>query len=352
MLTARTKLSTLVICFCAIAILVNPITSVARLETHSVLAEPNLTLIPIATLTPTRTPTPIKIGNFVWSDLDHDGRQDADEPGLPGITVQLWNSAKNMLIDFTQTDANGNYQLTAPTPGNYRVRVVLPSILDQFSPKDLAGGSDILDSDINPSGSDLGFTDIFNIASNVISISSIDAGIIKFVTPTPTRTPTPISVGNLIWADDGDGVKESEELGLAGVTVQLWNSTKTLLIDSTVTNANGLYTLIAPTPGNYRVRVLLGIGSNFTAKDIGANDLTDSDCNPIGVNQGFTDVYNFASNLISISTIDCGLTGPYSTATPTPTPTSTASATSTMPPEPSTTPMISDKYVYLPIVLK
>ena len=54
------------------------------------------------------------------------------------------------------------------------------------------------DSDINPSGTNLGFTDIISIASNGISISSIDAGIIVFRTPTPTRTPTPINLGNFV----------------------------------------------------------------------------------------------------------------------------------------------------------
>ena len=51
-----------------------------------------ITLLPLATAT--RTPTPINIGNFVWDDLDQDGRQDAGEPGIAGVTVQLWNSAK------------------------------------------------------------------------------------------------------------------------------------------------------------------------------------------------------------------------------------------------------------------
>jgi hypothetical protein len=44
-----------------------------------------------------------------------------------------------------------------------------------FTLKDI--GSDTADSDVNPSGSHLGFTDIINIASNVISMSSIDAGL-------------------------------------------------------------------------------------------------------------------------------------------------------------------------------
>ena len=112
------------------------------------------------------------------------------------------------------------------------MRVVLPSAGDQFSPKDNAAAGDQLDSDINPSGASLGFTDIYTFASNLISITTIDAGLIVFRTPTPTRTPTPINVGNFVWDDlDQDGRQDAGEPGLAGITVQLWNGAKTQLLD-------------------------------------------------------------------------------------------------------------------------
>ena len=249
------------------------------------------------------------MGNFVWDDLDGDGRQDAGEPGLAGITVQLWNGAKTQLIGSAVTNASGNYTLVAPTPGDYRVRVVRPSAGDQFSPKDNAAAGDTLDSDINPSGTSLGFTDIYNFASNLISITSIDAGLIIFRTPTPTRTPTPINVGNFVWHDlDGDGRQDAGEPGLAGITVQLWNGAKTQFIGQTTTNASGNYTLVAPTPGDYRVRIVLpSAGDQFSPKDnAAAGDTLDSDINPSGTSLGFTDIYNFASNLISITSIDAG----------------------------------------------
>jgi len=280
--------------------------------------------------TPTRTPTPINVGNFVWDDLDADGRQDAGEPGLTGITVQLWNGAKTQLIDTAVTNATGNYTLTAPTPGDYRVRVVLPHAGDQFSPKDNAAAGDLADSDINPTGANLGFTDIYTFGANLISITSIDAGLLIFRTPTPTRTPTPINVGNFVWDDlDADGRQDAGEPGLAGITVQLWNGAKNQLIQQTVTNANGNYTLVAPTPGDYRVRVVLpAIGDQFTIKDnAAAGDLADSDINPSGANLGFTDIYTFGANLISITTIDAGLASVSPTRTPMPTGTSTRTPT-------------------------
>jgi hypothetical protein len=309
--------------------------------------------------TATRTPTPINVGNFVWDDLDHDGRQDAGEPGIAGVTVQLWNGAKNDLIDSAVTNASGIYQLTAPTPGDYRVRVLLPNAaLDQFSPKD-AAADDLTDNDVNPSGGDFGFTHIYTFGSNLISITSIDAGIIVYRPPTPTRTPTPINVGNFIWHDlNGDGVQTAGEPGVQNVLVQLWNAAKNDLIDSAVTNASGIYQLTAPTPGDYRVRVLLPTGASFTLKNQGS-DLADSDVNPAGVDAGFTDSYTFGSNLISITSIDIGLLNvppvippPWS---PTPTATATLTPTATTSPEPTAaTPTVgsftADQLVYLPLL--
>ncbi|HEU5090167.1 MAG TPA: SdrD B-like domain-containing protein, partial [Roseiflexaceae bacterium] len=91
----------------------------------------------------------------------------------------------------------GLYNLTAPTPGDYRVRVVLPGA-GAFSPKD-QGGDDLEDSDANSIGINAGFTDTFTLASNVISITKIDIGLINLpailptVTPSPTLTPTATS---------------------------------------------------------------------------------------------------------------------------------------------------------------
>lgn len=310
---------------------------------------PVITLPPNATAT--RTPNPINIGNFVWDDLDQDGRQDAGEPGIPGVIVQLWNSNKTQMLDSAVTNASGNYTVTAPMFGSYRVRVVLPTFLDGFAPKDQAGGDDMLDSDINPTGPDIGFTDIFTLGSNVISIINIDAGIILFRTPTPTRTPTPINIGNFVWHDlNGNGIQNAGEPGVGGITVQLWNANKTQLIASTVTNSSGNYTVVAPLPGDYRIRVVPFAGSTFSPKDQGSNT-EDSDINPSGPDLGFTDVFNIASNVISISNLDAGLT----VVAPSPTPTNTRTPTPGPSPTPSPTPSPQPDYdfsVFLPMIMR
>ncbi|MEZ5545678.1 MAG: SdrD B-like domain-containing protein [Lysobacteraceae bacterium] len=118
---------------------------------------------------------PINVGNFVWEDIDGDGVQDAGEPGMAGVIVQLWNGDKTNMHDSATTDASGFYSLIAPGPGQYRVRVLLPSNAFPFSPKDK--DDDSLDSDIHPDGALWGFTDTLVVGSAPGLDTRVDAGL-------------------------------------------------------------------------------------------------------------------------------------------------------------------------------
>lgn len=239
------------------------------------------------------------IGNFVWMDSNRNGVQDSGEAGIADVTVQLWNGDRNQLLDSTLTNASGSYTLQGPTGTAIRVRAVLPNSQLRFSPKD-AGGDDTRDSDIFPSGSELGFTASFTLASNVISITSIDVGMM---------TPLQAVLGNRVWEDfDGDGIQDTGEPGLPGVTMQLWNTMMNQLLDSDVSDANGIYNVMTPEPGDYRLRVVTPQGFTLSPKDQGGNDTMDSDFNTSGA-IGFTDIYTIASNVLSISSIDAGMRG-------------------------------------------
>ena len=54
------------------------------------------------------TDAPVEIGNYVWEDTDGDGIQDACEPGLADVRVELYSSTGTLLA-FDTTDANGQY---------------------------------------------------------------------------------------------------------------------------------------------------------------------------------------------------------------------------------------------------
>ena len=77
---------------------------------------------------------------------------------------------------------------------------------------------------------------------------------------------------------------------------------------------SGIYSVIAPLPGNYYLRVTLPPGAVLSSKNQGANDQADSDANPSGV----TDQFNIASNVISTTIWDFGLFFPRQRYTPLP----------------------------------
>ncbi|MFO8007312.1 MAG: SdrD B-like domain-containing protein [Candidatus Brocadiia bacterium] len=87
------------------------------------------------------------IGDRVWEDLDEDGIQDAGEPGVEGVTVNLYTCA-DTLVASTTTDANGLYLFDGLTPGDYYVEFVLPDGY-AFTLQD-QGADDALDSDADP----------------------------------------------------------------------------------------------------------------------------------------------------------------------------------------------------------
>ncbi len=63
-------------------------------------------------------------------------------------------------------------------------------------------------------------------------------------------------IGDFIWRDwNGDGVQDPAEEGIAGVTVELYDSTGTTLLATTTTDANGLYYFNGVTAGTYMVMV-------------------------------------------------------------------------------------------------
>gem|GEM_PF-995920 len=80
---------------------------------------------------------PVEIGNRVWFDADQDGIQDADEPNVQGVTVELWPAGEVGVgepIAEVETDANGNYVFRSDDPdsgfdvsGDYVVRFVKPT---------------------------------------------------------------------------------------------------------------------------------------------------------------------------------------------------------------------------------
>jgi hypothetical protein len=89
---------------------------------------------------------PALIGDYVWLDIDRDGIQDPNEPGIPNVKVIVNGVGDNSnYVDTTYTNANGIYHFEVP-PGSYKVTFCSPGSL--FTPTMADQGSDdALDSD-------------------------------------------------------------------------------------------------------------------------------------------------------------------------------------------------------------
>ena len=97
------------------------------------------TAAPTATMTRIPTPVAYCLGDFVWHDANRDGRQDAGEDGLAGLTLRLLDAADSVLTSTTSGSAGG-YQFCGLAGGRqYRVELQLTNSAWQFSPADQGG---------------------------------------------------------------------------------------------------------------------------------------------------------------------------------------------------------------------
>ena len=70
-----------------------------------------------------------QIGDFVWNDLNGNGCQDANEPGLPGVRVDLYAGCgvSGTPIDTKTTDSSGHYLFSGLCSGQYSVSFTTPA---------------------------------------------------------------------------------------------------------------------------------------------------------------------------------------------------------------------------------
>jgi len=93
------------------------------------------------------------------------------------------------------------------------------------------------------------------------------------------------SIGDYVWKDqNNNGIQESGEPAVAGVIVQLLNSTTSAVLATDTTNAQGLYLFSNLSSGTYQVKIVttsLPAGCIISTKqDLGGDDTKDSDFNP------------------------------------------------------------------------
>lgn len=207
-------------------------------------------------------PVPVakyNMGDFVWNDLNQNGIQDKDEPGLKDVQVTLTNPDNTNLT--TTTNEKGNYTFTDLPNGNYKIAFATPA---GFVPTKTGQGD--IDVDSNGVNADVLIQDANN--------AFVDSGFYQL--------PTSFKIGHLAWVDaDQDGIQGDTELGLAHVKVDLTKDGK--VVASTVTDSNGHYQFDNVNNGTYQVEFDVPEGYTPTQVQAGEDETKDSNGTPVEV---------------------------------------------------------------------
>uniref|UniRef100_UPI000D0269E0 SdrD B-like domain-containing protein n=1 Tax=Staphylococcus simulans TaxID=1286 RepID=UPI000D0269E0 len=229
-----------------------------------------------------------RLGDYVWEDTNKDGIQDAGESALQGVNVTLKDESGNVLQNAV-TDQYGNYLFTDLTNGNYVVEFATP---EGYEPTVQGDGTN---ADVDSNG--LVAKATIQGGDNL----TIDSGFYK-----PTPVPATYNLGDYVWEDSNkDGIQNSNEVGIANVTVTLTKPDGTT--ETATTDAQGKYNFTGLENGDYTVEFTAPEGYEATLTNVGDQAL---DSNGLKT----TATINNADN----KTIDSGFYKPAVEPTPVP----------------------------------
>jgi len=186
------------------------------------------------------------IRGMIWHDRDRDGSstpQDGEDR-MAGVTVELRDSG-GTVIATTTTGAQGTFQFAGAYNGTYTVTVVTNS-----GPLATGAWSGTYDTD----GLD---------TANAVAVTVASGGV-GYADFSYALSGT-LAIGDTIFYDwNGNGTQDSEDEGVGGVTVRLYQDEDgdgeidagiDALIAETVTGADGSYLFDSLPPGTYQVVV-------------------------------------------------------------------------------------------------
>ena len=146
------------------------------------------------------------------------------------------------VVAATQTDANGDFELTALRPGQYRVRMALPE--DRLFERGAA--------------LELTHADAQEGQTGEINLAMGERLTLETITAVETAT-----VGGRAWQDqNADGVMDAQEPALPGVTVALLDENGGVAAEQTV-GEDGRYSFRLIRSGRYSLRFTLPGGELF-----------------------------------------------------------------------------------------
>ena len=235
-----------------------------------------------------------EIGDRTWIDTNANGLQDAGEPNLPGVLLDVKDMNGAAIIDpattaaaVVQTDANGRWTLVIDA--NVKVQVCIaasnyntggvfatgqtyagyvPTLAKQGTDPSIDSNADASKCLLAPGGQS------FPAGSRNYTF---DAGFVP-----ASAAPQPVSIGDYTWIDvNRSGTQDAGEPPLADVSVTLKDGGGTTL-GATSTNASGFYSFTGITPSIVCSVTFTKAGFTPTEKTVAAAGATkDSNPDPV-----------------------------------------------------------------------
>ena len=237
------------------------------------------------------------ICGYAWDDNDADGIQDAVELAMDSIQVELINSG-GAIVDTAYTNSVGAYNFPNIIPGTYTLQITHLGTGGYTFTAPNVGGDDNLDSDVDATGL---------IGPIVVEggdqSCNHDVGLML-------PLPNPAAIVGTVWDElINDGIQDANEIGVAGVQVNLLDAAQFVLA-TTTTDVNGNYEFNNLPPNeDYYINVVPGISNPITSpQDAGGDDTVDSDVDPIS---GTTAILTPLPDE-TIEHVDAGIIFPYS----------------------------------------
>jgi len=289
----------------------------------------------------------VRLGNQLWFDTGaganrDNGVYDTDELPVEGATVQLWQDdgdgvfepgAGDTLANTAITDADGNYSfLVSPTTTYF---VAIPegqtplagyvSSTGQSLDITIAGDNDdhgapttgyvavsgpaSVTSGSAPTGElDTNDTTAADTEANNVTGTTVADNASNLTVDFGFVLDTVYRLGNLVWIDwDNDGVAETGEPGIDGVTVQLLDSGGAV-IDTTTTSGGGKYSFTDLPAGDYSVRI--PAGQAVLAPFVSSSNGEEANPNNNGDNNDNGTIVNVAGVTSGVVTLGPGLIEP------------------------------------------
>jgi uncharacterized surface anchored protein len=164
------------------------------------------------------------ITGLKFSDANDNGVRDAGEPGVAGVTINLFAASGGALVTTTTTGADGTFTFAGINPGSYQVSEVVPDGSVQTVP----GGSGM-------------------VAVTVVAGETATGVVFG------NRSPVAGTISGFIFYDvNKDTIQDAGEKPFAAVTVLLENTSGDV-VATAVTDSAGTFTFSGVAPGDYTV---------------------------------------------------------------------------------------------------